>query len=75
MEVYLTQEQESQLGQIARHEGRADVGELLTDAALTLLAEDARFCAAVLEGKACAERGEFLEEEAMDAHFERMLRP
>ena len=47
----------------------------LKDAALTLLAEDASFCAAVLEGKACAERDEFIEEEAMDARFERMLRP
>lgn len=44
------------------------------DAALRLLEEEARFRAAVLEGKAYADRGEFIEEEEMDARFEQMLR-
>ena len=34
---------------------------------MRLLDEDARFHAAVLEGKAYANRGEFIEKEAMDA--------
>ena len=36
--------------------------------------EDERFRAAVLEGKAYADRGEFIEEDEMDARFEQMLR-
>ena len=51
MEVHFTHEQESQLAQIARRDGKADAGELLKDAALRLLDEEARFRAAVLEGK------------------------
>jgi predicted transcriptional regulator len=74
MEVHITQEQEAQLAQLARRDGKADAGELLKATALRLLEEDARFRAAVLEGKAYADRGEFIEEEEMDARFEQMLR-
>jgi len=42
------------------------------DAALRLLEQDARFRAAVREGIAQADREEFIEEEEMDAHIERM---
>jgi predicted transcriptional regulator len=44
------------------------------DAALRLLEEDARFRAAVREGIAEADRGEFVEEEEMNARLEQMLR-
>lgn len=74
MEVPFTQEQEAQLAQIAYRDGKANAGELLRDAALRLLDAEARFRAAVMEGKACADRGEFIEEEEMDARFEEMLR-
>jgi predicted transcriptional regulator len=73
MEVHFTQEQEAQLAQIARRDGKADAGELLKAEALRLLEEEARFRAAVMEGKAYADRGEFIEEEEMDARFEQML--
>ncbi len=73
MEVQLTEEQEAQLSQIARRDGKSDAGQLLQDAAMRLLEEDSRFRAAVLEGKAYADRGEFIEEEEMDARFEAML--
>jgi predicted transcriptional regulator len=73
-EVHFTPEQETRLAQLARHVGKTDAGELLKDAALRLLEEDARFRAAVLEGKGYADRGEFIEEEEMDARFEEMLR-
>jgi predicted transcriptional regulator len=43
------------------------------EAALRLLDEDARFRAAVAEGKAQADRGEFIDESEMDARFEQML--
>ena len=74
MEVQFTQEQEAQLAQIAIRDGKGDVSQLLKDAALRLLDEEARFCAAVLEGKSYADRGEFIEEEEMDARFEATLR-
>jgi len=74
MEVHFTDEQEAQLAQIAQHAGKGDAGELLKDAALQLLDDDARFRAAVLEGKAYADRGEFIKEAEMDARLEEMLR-
>jgi hypothetical protein len=74
MEVNLTQEQETQLAQIARRGGKANAGELLKDVAVRLLEQEARFRASVLEGKLYADRGEFIEEEEMDARFEEMLR-
>ena len=40
---------------------------------MRLLEQDARFRAAVREGIAQADRGEFIEEEEMDARIERML--
>jgi predicted transcriptional regulator len=74
MEVHLTPEQELQLTVIATSAG-TDVEQLLKDAALWLLGDDAHFRAAVREGIAQADRGEFIEEEEMDARLERMLRP
>ena len=45
----------------------------MKDAALRVV-EDVQFRAAVREGIAQADRGEFIEEEEMDARFEEMLR-
>jgi predicted transcriptional regulator len=73
MEVHFTPEQEAQLAQIATKEG-TDAERLVKDAAVRLLEEDARFRAAVREGIAQADRGEFIEEEEMDARLEQMLR-
>jgi predicted transcriptional regulator len=73
MEVHFTPEQETQLSQIANRAG-TDVEGLVKDAALRLLQEEARFRAAVQEGIAQADRGEFIEEEEMDARLEQMLR-
>jgi predicted transcriptional regulator len=47
---------------------------LLRVAGLRLLEEDERFRSAVNEGKRSAERGEFIEEDHMDARFEQMMR-
>ena len=69
----LPPEQEAQLSQIATKAG-TDAERLVKDAALRLLQEDARFRAAVREGIAQADRGEFIEEEEMDARLEQMLR-
>ena len=73
MEVHFTAEQEAQLAQIATKSG-TDPEHLVKDAALRVLEEEARFCAAVREGIAQADRGEFIEEEEMDTRFEQMLR-
>jgi predicted transcriptional regulator len=73
MEVHFTPEQEAQLAQIASTEG-TEPERLVKEAALRLLQEDARFRAAVREGIAQADRGEFIEEEEMDARLEQMLR-
>jgi predicted transcriptional regulator len=72
MEVRFTPEQESQLAQIAITTG-SDPEQLVKDAALRLLEEDARFRAAVRQGIAEADRGELIEEEDMDLRFEQML--
>ena len=65
IEVHFTAEQEAQLAQIATKEG-TDAERLVKDAA--------RFRSAVREGIAQADRGEFIEEEEMDARLEQMLR-
>ncbi len=72
MEVRFTPEQEAQLSEMASHAG-TDTEQLVKDAALRLLEQDARFRAAVREGLAQADRGEFIEEEEMEARIERIL--
>jgi predicted transcriptional regulator len=73
MELHFTPEEEAHLSQIAAQEG-TDAERLVKDAALRLLEEDARFRAAVREGVAQAERGQFIDQEEMDALLEQMLR-
>jgi predicted transcriptional regulator len=73
MEVHFTPEQEAHLAQIATNEG-TEPERLVKEAALRLLQEDARFRAAVREGVAQADRGEFIEEDEMEARLEKMLR-
>ena len=72
MEVQFTPEQEAQLAQIASVEGIAPA-RLVHDAALRLIEDDARFRAAVRKGIDQADRGEFIEEDEMDARVARML--
>jgi predicted transcriptional regulator len=73
MEVRFTPEQEAELAQIASTAG-TDPEKLVQEAALRLVQEDHRFRAAVREGIAQADRGEFIEETEMDARLEQMLR-
>ncbi len=72
MEVHLTPEQEAQLSQLATKSG-TDTERLVRDVLTRYLDDDARFLAAVEKGLAAAERGEFIEEEEMDARVERMF--
>jgi predicted transcriptional regulator len=73
MEIHFTPEQEAQLAQIAT-QGGTDAERLVREAAVRLLEEDARFRAAVRVGIAQADRGEFIEEQEMNARLEQMLR-
>ena len=73
MEVHFTPEQEAQLAKIAVTAG-TEPEALVRKAALRLVEDDARFRAAVREGIAQADRGEFIEEDEMDARFQEMLR-
>ena len=73
MELHFTPEEEAHLAQIASKEG-TDAERLVKEAALRLLESDARFRAAVRKGVAQADRGEFIDEQEMDARLEQMLR-
>jgi predicted transcriptional regulator len=73
MEVHFTPEQEARLARIAASTGTA-AEELVKNALERLLEEDARFRAAVQEGVAQADRGEFIDEDEMDARLQQMLR-
>ena len=72
MEVHFSPEQEAQLSQIAAHSGM-DTEHLVKDAALRLIDETARFRAAVREGIAAADRGEFVEHEQVWKGVEEIL--
>jgi predicted transcriptional regulator len=73
MDVQLTPEQEAQLAEIATKAG-TNAERLAKDVLVRYLDDEARFLAAVDPGIAAAERGEFIEEEEMDARVERMFR-
>jgi len=72
MEVHFTPEQEAELSRIASTSG-INTENLVKEAALRLLEEDARFRAAIREGVAQADQGKLIEEREMEARLERML--
>jgi len=72
MELAITAEQEAHLLQIAEHEGKTP-SQLVFDATVGLLEGDRRFRAAVERGIEQADAGEFIEEDEMDARFEKMI--
>jgi predicted transcriptional regulator len=73
MELHLTPEQQAQLTQLAQKAGTIP-DELATRVVARYLEEEARFLAAVQKGIDAAERGEFIEEEEMDARLETMFK-
>jgi len=73
MEVHFTPEQEARLAQKATQAGTIPE-RLVTNVVARYLDEEARFLAAVEKGIAAAERGEFIEEEEMDARLEAMFK-
>jgi predicted transcriptional regulator len=72
MEVHFTPEQQAQLAQMATKVG-INPERLVTDVVLRYLDEKARFLEAVEKGISAAERGEFIEDEEMDARLEHMF--
>ncbi len=72
MEVQLTLEQEARLALMAERAGTAPE-HFATSVVVRYLDEEARFLAAVDEGLAAADRGEFIEEEEMNARLEAMF--
>jgi predicted transcriptional regulator len=72
MEVHFTPEQQAQLAQMATKAG-TNPERLVTDVVARYLDEKARFLEAVEKGITTAARGEFIEEEEMDARIERMF--
>jgi predicted transcriptional regulator len=73
MVVHLTPEQEARIAKIASQAG-TDPERLVMDVLVRYLDDEARFLAAVEKGLAAAERGEFIEQEEMDARIERMFK-
>ena len=73
MQVEFTREQEEQLSRIADDSG-ADAKDLVRDAGLRLIEEDARFRAGVERGILAAERGEFVEHADVWTRVEAILR-
>lgn len=73
VEVHFTPEQQARLAKIATQAGTVPE-RLVTNVVARYLDEESRFLAAVEKGIAAAERGEFLEEEEMDARLEAMFK-
>jgi len=74
MEVHFTAEQVARLQKIAVREG-LHPEELVKDAALRLLDDDAAFLSGVRKGIEQADRGEWIEEEEMDARVKKLIQP
>lgn len=74
MEVHLSPEQQAKLTEIATKAGTAPE-RLVANVVARYLDEEVRFLAAVEKGIAAAERGEFVEEEEMDARVKAMFEP
>jgi predicted transcriptional regulator len=73
MEVHFSPDVETRLRQVASANGK-DAEQLVKDAVARMLENQARFIAGVQRGIEQADRGEFIEEEEMDARLEQMLR-
>jgi predicted transcriptional regulator len=73
MEVHFTPEQEAQLWQLANSIGK-DAEQLVKDATLRLLLEEARFFDAVKLGEAELDRGEYVSHEEVGARLEQLFR-
>jgi len=74
MVIDLTPGQEARVRAAAEHSGR-DVSDILTGTALWLLKLEEGYDEALERSIAQADRGEFVDEDAMQVRFERMMQP
>jgi predicted transcriptional regulator len=74
MEVHFSPEQEAQLSQIANYNG-TPAEQLVKQAAVRLIEEDAEIRAGVRRGIEQADRGELVDHDEVVARFERLLQP
>jgi predicted transcriptional regulator len=74
MEVHFSPEQEAQLSQIANYNG-TPAEQLVKQAALRLIEEDAEIRAGIQRGIEQADRGELIDHDEVVARFERLLQP
>ncbi len=74
MNVQFTPEQEAQLSRIANYNGTA-AEQMVKEAALRLVEEDAEIRAGIQRGIEQADRGELMDHDEVVARFERFLQP
>jgi len=74
MEVQFTPEQEARLSQIANYNG-TPAEQLVKEAALRLVEEDAEIRAGIQRGIEQADRGEMIDHDEVVERFERPLQP
>jgi len=74
MEVQFTPEQEARLSQIANYNG-TPAEQLVKEAALRLVEEDAEIRAGIQRGIEQADRGELIDHDEVVERFERPLQP
>jgi predicted transcriptional regulator len=74
MEVHFSPEQEAQLSQIANYNG-TPAEQLVKQAALRMVEEDAEIRAGIQRGIEQADRGELIDHDEVVAYFERLMQP
>ena len=73
MEIQFSPEQQARIAKLA-HQSGTPAELLVVNVVERYLDEEARFLAAVEKGIEAADRGQFIEEEAMDARLESMFK-
>lgn len=72
MQVELTPEEEARLAELAARDGRT-AGALVREAIRRYVEDDAKFIAAVMEGLASLDRGEFVSHEDVGKRIDRLF--
>lgn len=72
MQVQLTPEEETRLAELAARDGRT-TGDLVQEAVKRYIEDDAKFIAAVIEGLASLDRGEFISHEEVGKRIDRLF--
>jgi predicted transcriptional regulator len=72
MQVQLTPEEEAQLVELAAGDGRT-AGDLVREAIRRYVEDDAKFIAAVMDGLASLDRGEFVSHEDVGKRIDRLF--